>query len=85
MEIPSDGGPYHPQPQATTDAWCATHWQMIGGVSLRIRLAMQFAAAWLPIYCTCDSSISNDDAIAKANELGLAQADDLLKRLKEGT
>lgn len=50
--------------------------------SLRTRLAMQFAAAWLPIVNAVFEKDGWDIVMGFANEQALAMADDLIRRLK---
>lgn len=64
--------------------------KLLPAYDIRAHLAAQFAAAWLPIVCEATHDVVTADKAAgievhimkRANELGLAQADDLLRRLK---
>lgn len=50
----------------------------------RAHLAAQFAAAWVPVFGDANDTDTNHRiAYEMSNTLGLAQADDLLRRLKE--
>lgn len=75
---PNDGGPYHSLivPHENGDI------NYIAGISTRLELASRFAAAWLPLISS--RSLTEESVICAANELGLAMADDLIRREREG-
>lgn len=81
---PDDGGPAYPLMVGTADRIDNVN----AGMSLRARLAMHFAAAWLPIVTAETKGIPEVtpiDVYKSANGRGLAMADDLLRRLRENT
>lgn len=79
---PDDGGPAYPLMVGTADRIDNVN----AGMSLRARLAMQFAAAWLPIMAADARTHGHgyEGMVNAANGWGLAMADDLLRQLREG-
>lgn len=82
MTKPDDGGPVYP---VSEDAARGKVAGVYGGISIRAHFAAQFAAKWLPIAAPqmLDEGHGYETIIPVVNAWGLAQADDLLRRLRE--